>query len=351
MDNLSKILAFLALFVSLASTVSAQVARVLADEKGHIFTHQVSPGQGVVDFYFISRGNITMPIYTYLAGPKGLRAEVRQKLLKGSVESALASEAGWMLTKLDRNLVVRAAAHSSDGEFERQAVGLCDFLSEATIQSLLAIMATYPQYAGSPPTRADLCGPSEGVSPGGNNPIPPSAGGGSGGGTDLPAEIPGSSVRAFGFLQKDTCNRQKRNARYLVRMRVELGGVSPEALASGFQVQAGFHAKPYKGGMRASIKPLGEGKYRQPLILMESVGGWGEEWVNLVTWAGGKIRSLVKVRKADNVYYRGMILARVPAGGVLRGGRKTFEMTNGTSVYSVCFNASPVRQRANGYPG
>ena len=57
-----------------------------------------------------------------------------------------------------------------------------------------------------------------------------------------------------------------------------------------------------------------------------------------------------KLPVEDYAYYKGMILTRILVGSVLTGGKATFELTNGYSVYSVCFKLVRSRQKVGGYP-
>jgi hypothetical protein len=108
---------------------------------------------------------------------------------------------------------------------------------------------------------------------------------------------------------------------------------------------------PFKRDQAASIKPSSDGKYRgEPILLMQTIA-YGSEYVNIRQYAkSGKLRSARRIPIIKYVGYRGLSLSLARLRGLLNGGKATFELTNGSDIYGVCFSLARRRQVRNGYP-
>jgi hypothetical protein len=294
-----------------------------------------------VDFYLVTKGNISSQIGVEAQGPAGITAIVEAVQLKGSLSSSLNSGRFWKIEVGDRNSgrKVRASVPAT-----RAAQNPCATLSAEDIQRILAAMQAS---TGQIITEAQLCsGGSGSGSSSSEIDLPPGFDQ-----TPVTSQIDQSYGAAVGVVQKDACS--KINS-YVVRIRVSLAKVDPAVLAAGFKVAARIQESEYPGGKIASLKPVSDGRFApRPLLLMQSLGG--SQWVNLVSWKNGKPRILKKVAASSYpAYWRGYVLSRIVADTLLSGGRgekANFELTNGSSIYNVCGKRARVRWRANGYPG
>lgn len=146
------------------------------------------------------------------------------------------------------------------------------------------------------------------------------------------------------FFSFDSCDS---NSSYLVRIIIDLSKVS---LEQGILIHSAFRIVPFKGSRGASLKPMGEGKYKSPLLLISSIGGG--EVVRVVNWRGKKISNSEFIPFPDYVGYRGQLLARVPLNSeILKGGKGVFEIIlPGIWIgYSTCFELRAFRQYSGGY--
>ena len=106
----------------------------------------------------------------------------------------------------------------------------------------------------------------------------------------------------------------------------------------------------FNGDMAASIKPTSDGKFApQPILLMSFLGSFCGQHLEISKWSSGKITSKSSTESKDLIPYNGHLLTRTPLGRFLSGGKGTFELFNGRSSYSVCFELKRKRQKVNGY--
>ncbi len=343
-------------FGTLSSLVIAQPLVVQGNPDNRPVTITLSPAQvaaGEIIFYFESRGNMSVPVYAAMNGPAGLRATLDSlPLKKKSIPEGLGATSGWAALETDRVLVIR---RNSPLQI-RAAVGYdCNNLN-SVIRAQLEILLSF--ILGRTPTQQEICDyiSGAGYGSGGGGSIEPTDPGSvdppQAGGPDIVSGEGDGYVQARAVLHKDTC-RGKKGDRYLVRARVNLADVDALSKQSGFDLTFTFSSKNYQGSTAASLKPSGEGKYPNPLLLMSALGGYGDntDTVYQYRWKNGKARFLSKRKTEDYVYYQGLVLTRILADQFLTGGRTTFELTNGYSLYSVCMRAVRARQRINGYPG
>lgn len=152
-------------------------------------------------------------------------------------------------------------------------------------------------------------------------------------------------------IQKDACSPA--TSKYVAQVKLDLSGIDPTLYDQGFSISIAVKESPFKGRRVASIKPFSDGQYyREPILLMETVG-WGGEYVNKVTWKGGRIVATKRLPIVKYVSYRGYGLSLARIKGILNGGKQTFELSSVGSdeVYGVCLKALRTRQKVNGYPG
>lgn len=149
-------------------------------------------------------------------------------------------------------------------------------------------------------------------------------------------------------LKRDACSA---SGKYLTELVVDLSGVAPALYAKTFSVRIGLKEYPFEGDMASSIKPSSDGKYRgEPILLMSSIAHYGKEYINIVSWKGGRIASSKRIPVVKYVDYKDKALSLARIKGFLNGGKATFEISDGGYVYGVCFSAVRKRQTANGYP-
>jgi hypothetical protein len=150
-------------------------------------------------------------------------------------------------------------------------------------------------------------------------------------------------------LSKDACG--KKTDRYIAHIKLDLTGIDPALYDNVFSIVLSVKESKYQGKPVASIKPSSDGKYfGEPILLMNTVG-YGDEYVNKVTWKNGKIVATTRLPVVKYVGYMGYGLSLIRIKGALKGGKHTWELSNGGEVYGVCLKATRTRQRVNGYPG
>jgi hypothetical protein len=166
-------------------------------------------------------------------------------------------------------------------------------------------------------------------------------------------ESAGGIVYFSFLLHKDACDRE-RAPQYASWLRLDFGQVKPHVLSQGIVLKVTLVERSFAGSRVASIKPAADGKYRgEPILLMESLD-YAREYVQVIQRSHRGHKSGAQFRKklsiAKYVYYRGHTLALARLRGILRGGKATFELTNGATVHSACFDLVRRRQVAHGYP-
>jgi|LauGreDrversion4_2_1035121.scaffolds.fasta_scaffold18625_1 hypothetical protein len=150
-------------------------------------------------------------------------------------------------------------------------------------------------------------------------------------------------------LTKDACGGK--SDRYVAQIKLDLSGVDPALYSQIFSIQISVKEQKFSRKPVASIKPSSDGKYfGEPILLMNTVG-YGNEFVTKNTWRGGKVVASVKIPVVKYVGYRGYGLSLIRIKNVLKGGKHTWDLTNGGEIYGVCLQAVRKRQRVNGYPG
>jgi hypothetical protein len=159
----------------------------------------------------------------------------------------------------------------------------------------------------------------------------------------------GGVVQFIYHLQKDAC-KSDTSARYVSRVLLDFSNVHPEKLTQGITLRFALQEHRYQGSRVASIKPAADGKYRgEPILLMESIQ-YGGEYVNIIQRGKRGVRLRRRLPVVKYVFHRGYTLSLARLRGSLRGGKATFEISNGGAVYAVCFFLERRRQVANGYP-
>ena len=156
-------------------------------------------------------------------------------------------------------------------------------------------------------------------------------------------------VAPWFHLNRDACG--KKSDRYIAHIKLDLSGIDPAAYERIFTIQIAVKEQKFSRKPVASIKPSSDGKYfGEPILLMNTVG-YGNEFVTKNTWRAGQIVASVKIPVVKYVGYMGYGLSLIRIKKVLKGGKHTWDLTNGGEIYGVCLKAVRTRQRVNGYPG
>lgn len=278
------------------------------------------------DFEIHAPANAKVSITQTVKGKSALIAALTDK--KSAWEVAFTPDGG-----KERNsytFPIPQSLTAAENQLAQASVNRCAFLPESAIQQLLLI---YKQIYGRDITREEFC---NGDSSSGNN------GNNNNNGSE-------DTLFAKALLHVNSCAKSS----YLVGVRLDLTAVTDAAFTQGFEVAVAAKPRKHRGEDASTIKPYAEGLYAgEPILLMSSLGSYGaSEKVNLVQWKKNKPGKIKKLPVVKYVYYRGLYLALARLRGLLKGGKATFELTNGDVAYSVCFKLAQTRQRANGYPG
>lgn len=144
-------------------------------------------------------------------------------------------------------------------------------------------------------------------------------------------------------LSRDACAPPR--TKYLLRLNIQVPKHSKPTVGS-IAIQQRF----FKGSKAASIQPISDGLFApQPILLMNYLGNFCGQKVEIAKWFGGKIQSRQVTEVKDLIPYKNFILTRTPIGKFLKGGHATFELFNGKTNYGVCFALERRRQKVNGY--
>lgn len=166
----------------------------------------------------------------------------------------------------------------------------------------------------------------------------------------MPTHLQGQRMSLLYHLHKDAC-LPRRLSRYVSRLTLWLSEVDREHVAQGFRLQVAVKEFPYPRSRAATMKPEADGMYRgEPILLMSSIQQYGGEFVRMIKRRRGRVRTRRVLPVVKYVYYRGYGLSLARLGRMLRGGKATFELSNGSYVYGVCFDLVRRRQSKNGYP-
>jgi hypothetical protein len=155
-------------------------------------------------------------------------------------------------------------------------------------------------------------------------------------------------VGAFADIHKDAC--APKSSRYVVQVNLNLSKVDRSYFDQGFSLTLSVSERKFVGTTWASIKPKSDGQYHGEPILLMGIVGYGNERVNKQTWRGGKIVATTQLPIVKYVSWHGKGLSLARIKDVLRGGKHTWELTDGKQVYGVCLKAERTRQKVNGYP-
>jgi putative lipoic acid-binding regulatory protein len=130
-------------------------------------------------------------------------------------------------------------------------------------------------------------------------------------------------VAPWFHLSRDACG--KKTDRYVAQVKLDLTGIAPELYDNIFSIVISVKESKYQGKPVASIKPSSDGQYHgEPILLMNTVG-YGDEYVNKVTWKNGKVVATTRLSVAKYVGYMGYGLSLIRIKNVLKGGKHTWE--------------------------
>jgi hypothetical protein len=158
----------------------------------------------------------------------------------------------------------------------------------------------------------------------------------------------GGAISFIYHLHKDAC-LSREDVVYGSRLVLDLSAIPQAQFEKGFTIRVALREYNYPGSQVASIKPASDGKYRGEPILLMGTMQYGGEYVNIIRRSNGRVRSRRRIPVVKYVSHRGQALSLARLQGVLRGGRATFELSNGGAIYGVCFSLERRRQFANGY--
>lgn len=157
------------------------------------------------------------------------------------------------------------------------------------------------------------------------------------------------SYRRYGVLSLDACS--KRKTKYLVKVTLDLRGVNLEELADETTIGIELETQKYTGGMQSAIKPESEGRYSpRPIVMMNYMGSVCGNRIEAVRWSNGRIVSRSPLEIYSLLSYTDYVLNLALVDSVIPGpGSATFEYTDGSRTYGVCFKLKRSRQEKNGY--
>jgi hypothetical protein len=152
----------------------------------------------------------------------------------------------------------------------------------------------------------------------------------------------------YGLFRKDACGSSKDE--YVIRIDVDLSQVNWEQIPN-YTTSFRIKTLDYAGKKRASIKPKSDGRFApRPIILMEWLNNLCGNKLTMTKWSGGRPASPKELSIYSFYLHRDdLILGLAVVDKVLKGGKGTFELSDGYQGYGVCFELMKKRQKANGY--
>lgn len=168
------------------------------------------------------------------------------------------------------------------------------------------------------------------------------------GGDSNPGVILGS-VSAISHTIKDACDTN--NSQYLVMVKLDISKISPHDRAAGFTISTFIKESYFTGRMQSSLKPLGDGRFKEPLVMMH-IMSYQDKYL-YSKWSKGPTKRLLSSTTkpmAKDSPWRNFVLGISLPREQLTGGKMTVAAFNTEFAYSVCFNAIATRQRYNGFP-
>jgi hypothetical protein len=157
------------------------------------------------------------------------------------------------------------------------------------------------------------------------------------------------TVSATSHIIKDACDTH--NSQYLVILKLDISKISAKDRAAGFTISTSIKESFFTGKMQSSLKPVGDGRFKEPLVMMHLMSG--QDKYLYTKWSNGSTKRLIssttKPMAKDSPwrsFYLGISLPREQ----LTGGKMTVTAFNSQTAYSVCFTATATRQRYNGFP-
>ena len=278
-----------------------------------------------IRLWFISKGAMTIPLELGVNAPGGVKVSAQYRLL-GSENAAVAADSTgrWIDMKFKANhkgkektsfsvKTVRAAISAATGDS-------CSGLSEAMVQEILRQLS---EAMGRTVTRDEFCTTETS-------------------GETEPETRP-AALQLTGLVHKDTCSGSK-TSQYLVRVDLDLSGVDASLLQTGYQMEVIPALVKFTGRVVGKIKVSDGGVYPNQWILLAAKAGYGKDRINVVKWNRRGIASMKTTKIGNYGTYRGVYGTRSPIGGLLRGGKGTFELVTDYSAYSMCFKLRKVLQ-------
>lgn len=328
----------LSAILTVATASQAQPASIVSEQiraDGSPVQITLSPADTylkTVRLWFVSTGAMTIPLELGLNGPDGIKVKAQYIALGSQDAEALANSSGrWIDMTFKANhkgkelkvhtlRAVRAAIAAASGDN-------CSGLSEALIQEILEQLSAS---LGRTVPREELCGTGSSEEP---EPTTRAA-----------------ALQLTGLIHKNTCASNKKS-KYLIRVDLDLNGVDAALLQTGYQIEVIPALVEFTGRIAAKIKNGDlNGMYANKWILLAAKAGYGKDRISVVKWNRRGMASTRKVRIGNYGTYRGVYGTRSAIGGLLKGGKATFEVVTDYSAYSMCFKLSRVMQEKN-WPG
>jgi len=360
-NSFTSIVAVMFVSVALFATAQSAAAQIIMTEINHagdVHEFQIPPTYAGESALFLARskGNVSEFLDLALSGPAGLRITAEAAVFQGSVTESFVSSIKWYPIRIlnkdgksVKSLQVKAE-YENDIDFDIPTpISTCGL----SFEQIVDYTVKHYLKTGKVLTEKQVCktygkkGMQFEDEPAPYVPVNPEETG---------------KVKGGIILSKNACTDARKSS-YLVRFKVSFTNVNSTKLATGFPIKIQLRRQVYGGDMASSIKPVSDGKFKpKPLALMSALTGgfvnitssgpkvsYGK--INVVRWNKKSIKSVETLSVADLTFYRGMLLTRTPLDtDMLRGGKATFELYNGRSIYGVCFELERKRQRVHGYP-
>ena len=154
------------------------------------------------------------------------------------------------------------------------------------------------------------------------------------------------TLEASGLLYKDTCSS---GYKYPVRFDLDLSALDATLYPQGTTLTAKVTTVKFTGKRSAKLKEKSDGKYGPHPILITAMVSYGD-MLKIVRFKSTGPKVTLKSETDKFIYRFGTVYDVIPhIEGGLTGGKATFVIQNGESVYSLCFRAVKQNQTVNGY--
>lgn len=314
--------------------------RAISYVPGETFTVTLAPGEvpGKIALFTRSEGNEALSARLTVDGPAGVSITLKNLgFPKGaSTEQMLSTSRAFDISELARpgKVTFRETSVIGDSEDPRSKKKktkikfICDGKIDARMQGLYE--ALYGFTYGYKPSMDQLC---------------KFATGDKGSTITSPTTIK-EDLR--GVIFKNSCST---SLSYLVVALVDLSTV-PSAIASqGFTFSFKMDLIDYNGPDNFKVKKLGEGRFKEPLLLGEGVqtDDTFPQVHRFFRYSGGKIKTDNILKPKKLAFYKNMGLIISLPRGLLTGGKAVACSSNGGAASCNCIKATAKDQLFRGY--